>query len=232
MTFDQKFILLLSVDKFFKDECQFVREAWELPKNEMVTSTKESQQDDLPIQYKKDIQFILYQSILPQRYFWPLHQYVLFQKIPKIKDLPSSVRVFLSNNPTADIGKVVIEVDIDAGKKEIMDVFKEIYESRTMLQKISRTNKTFQPIRNFDEFLKRAKNRSLDSLIDFDDFWKVGVDGKTSDLSAMRKIAKGMKNKWRVQIFRSKKTLTKGKRTSVKDRESWEESLKNIEVPW
>ena len=231
MTLNQKFILLLSTDKFFNEECRYARAKWNIPKNKVIATVKESDLRNLPIQYRKDLWFILLESKLPQRYFWPLHQYLLLNKTPEIKKLPPPVRVFTSHRPTADMGNLVIEVDLDAGKKEIANALKDIYESRTMLQKIGGTNKIFQPIRNFESFLKLAKRRSLDSQIDFDDFWKIGPSGK-ADLAAMKKIARKMKTKWRVQIFRNAKSLSKVKRISVKKREKYEDYLKNVEIGW
>lgn len=216
MTYDQKFILLLKTDAFFKKECRYMVEEWGLPKTKEIATATES---ELPIQYKKDIRFILLQAKLPLRYFLPLHRYLLTGVMPKMKNLPKRTRVFVSLDPTTEMGRVHIEVDLDAGKKEILDTLKDVSEMKALIQKINQVGTKSQPIRNFDETLKIALNSTnITEMSDVAGDW-------SEDMAIVRKKNLAARSRLRTKLSRGKKALTGGRRISVRRREEVERTF-------
>ena len=58
--------------------------------------------------------------------------YLLSQKTPQMKNLPQPIRVYTQGNSLTDISKVIVEIDIDAGKAQIAKIFKEITFAKTI----------------------------------------------------------------------------------------------------
>lgn len=205
---------------------------WKIPENREISSIKnETHKNDLPVQYRRDLMFMLYQSKLPKRYLWPLHRYLISRKVPALGKLPSPVRVFTRNDPLTDVGEIIIEMDMDGGKTELMKSLKEVAFSKYFLQRIAGTSKKFQPIRKFDAFLKRVKSRNKDYFEDID-ISDADLEANYNNLAVIKDKSRKIKLGWRVQKNRHKNAISKDSKISVKNRKDWEKYMQDIPIDW
>lgn len=217
MTSNQKFLSLLKHDSFFKKECSYLRKKWGIKNNKDFFKCPEV---DLPIDYKKDLNFVLEQSKLSERFFSPLHKYIITGKIPLGNTLPSPIRISWRWKERT-IGKIIIEGDVDMTQKDITSEMKNINFLKEQIKKIYDIDIKMQPIRNFDETSKITKDRKSIELADLEE-----LNGM--DIEDIRKINLKTKNRLEVKRSRHKKNISDIERVCVKKREDFEKHLASL----
>lgn len=217
-TSNQKFLLFIEKDEFFKRECDFIIKKWNLDdkeSNNMFFSFKNTY--DLPVDYRKDIEFILWQSKLFRRYTWPLHRYLISGVKPK--ELPKNTRIgYLMDN--TDIESMSVQIDADASREDIDQTLKEFTKMKEVLLKSRGIDKKQQPIKNFEEAKKVYGSNSSD-LGDI-------IDPDNKHNQTRKKFDKA-KNRLDVKQHRYRKTFSSDGKISVSKRDEYEKYIDSID---
>lgn len=222
-TSNQKFLLLLEKDKFFKTECLFLIKKWNLDDiktNDTFFTYRHS--SDLPFEYVRDLEFVLCQSKLQRRYLWALHKYLISGIIPKESELPKKAIIYYSaEDPLVNILSMSIKIDADASKADINLVTKEFTKMKSLIQENWKLEKKQQPILNIQEARK-----IIGSVPD--------LRGQMADDMSTRPIKDYAKDKNRLDVknHRYGKTFSGENKISVAMRSEYEESINNIETEW
>lgn len=213
-TSDQKFLLLVGKDEFFKKECDFMIKKWNLDDiktNDIFFTFKYA--SGLPVNYKGDIEFILWQSKLPRRYLWSLHRYLISRIIPKPKELPQKARIVYSL-PATGIESCSAEIDADASREDIKSILREFTKMKKVIQESYGLEKSQQPIQN----IKEAKTI---------------IGSKPSDIGDMadkpNQDFRKAKNRLDVKQYRYRKKFSEENKVPVSRRGEYEKYRDNID---
>jgi len=223
MTYDQLFYLKLKYEKPLQEDCQYLIKKWQLNKPkikkvfETYSNAKEFSQD-----YYSDLEFIINQSLLPQRFVFPLHNYLLEKKVLEVKST-KPVEIFIRHNPLKDSGKVILEISPDATFDDIEKVKKDINLSLGFLKKSGKSQKIKQPMRtDIDTAENILKNKDNIELVAESRHPYDGTKSVAADV---------LKERNNLKVFRSRllKQINEPKRTSVSKRKEVEEYYSSID---
>lgn len=219
MTNAQKFILVLENDSLLQKDCFYLRKKWKFNNPiELDKFLSVEKITDMPEEYLDDLNFILMHLELPERFLLDLHTYLLKNKVPQITDLLSKdkkVEIFLRHDPMYNSGSVILKLDRDATKDDVVAIWKEVEATQGFLKESSDSRKKFQPSRNF-EILRLLIKECLspsDAAVNDATLWE-DKDNASKNIRAKRRALKA-------QVYRYKKELEEiQQRPSVKDRKS------------
>lgn len=220
MTYEEKFILIAKTNKSFQKDCDFLREKWQLNKQSVNKAFRGfSERKDMPTNYLKDLDFLVYESGLPKRFVSVLHNYLLTGKLSVRDASAPKVALYFDHKPLRNSGTIILELELDARLRDIEKEWPIIAKWQKMFTKVLGGQKISQPSRKFETILKVLKGKKAPSNIALDI-----MDWKKDDTKKESLRVRGS-----LKALRSRnKKMTMGARLSVKNRIEIENSRKNI----
>jgi hypothetical protein len=219
MTHEEKFKLLIKNDPLLKKECKFLIEKWQVS----PFFKKGLDFKNTPIEYKKDLNFVIHEIKLPTRFTNFLHNYLQTRKIPKWSYNRDKIRVFINHDPRYNSGQIILKMDIDARLSDVKKEWRSIAKAQRLLNKMIGGPKISQPIRKPERLTRLIKKESPTSIAFDTRDWTKKDDKKerSREMNALR-----------VMKFRIKNKNTTINRSSVRNRKRIEEYYNNQEIPF